>query len=149
MEKLLLIIKTLVRAALHACCSDSLRPEFGAHIDTMAPSADSAFVGGLKMRRGVAPWVPSLVNPFARVNHSHREDARSFLSSSCRAELQRQFDGHHGYGDQRAQQYYPPQYAFAMRSSSAEADAALDQSAELSCVTEAAPFIDFLGVGVV
>jgi hypothetical protein len=94
---------------------------------------------------GASQWVPSLVNPFAR------EDARSFLASSCRAELQRQFDG---YGDQRSQQrLQQSDCAFLMRPSE-QTDLGSDRDGpDLSHAEAAAPasapFIDFLGVGVV
>ncbi|KAG0592126.1 hypothetical protein KC19_1G227300 [Ceratodon purpureus] len=146
---------------------DSSRPEFGSHIDTISvpsapPTVDSAFVG-FKMgpgaglctgRPGAAQWVPSLVHPFASIHHNQRDDSRSFLASSCRAELQRQFDGNHGYGDQRSQQCLPQvERAFLIRPPSAaeQTDLASDQGPDTSHAdaAPAAPFIDFLGVGVV
>ena len=110
---------------------------------------DSSTFVGLKMRPGAGlctrpvgrtQWMPSLVNPFV---HNPREDARSFFASSCRAELQRQFDG---YGDQAS---YPARSSC----SAPQTDlVSADQSADHASHGEAAPaapFIDFLGVGVV
>lgn len=50
---------------------------------------DSPFVG-FNMRAPVGPWTPSLLNPFAALPNEPRA---TVVPSSCRAELQRQWEG--------------------------------------------------------
>ncbi|KAG0580407.1 hypothetical protein KC19_4G171000 [Ceratodon purpureus] len=123
---------------------------------SVTATADDSFVG-LKMRpaglcsgANPAQWVSALVNPFASVHNQN-------LVSSCRAELQ----GHHGHGEARFPTF--PQFADVRHGGmqlperrdlgslpgwgrTDQDDNSTTSHAERS---SPAPFIDFLGVGVV
>lgn len=136
--------------------------------DTSPPSTDSLV--GVMMRHGglcAAPaasqWVPSLVNPFATVRDNQRDEAaRNFLASSCRAEIQRQFEGQHGHGDPRFGGHSEVSYSIRQSAEQPELQRDLGsllawgrttQGQELALShpepAPSVPFIDFLGVGVV
>jgi hypothetical protein len=103
-----------------------------------SPASDDSFVG-LKMRPGGlctgAQWVPSLVNPFAGVHNQS-------LASSCRAELQ----GHSEMSFPPFPQFSDGRATLPDLGRTEQGDKSTASCAERS---SPAPFIDFLGVGVV
>ena len=125
---------------------------------TNPPPADVNSFVGLQMRpaglctganeNAAAQWVPSLVNPFAAVHHPNL---------TCRAELQHQLDNHvvsslyPSFADGRHGGVMLPERRdlgalLAWGRNPDQGDAPTTSHAETS---SPAPFIDFLGVGVV
>lgn len=148
------ISSTSLPPSPHAPMTDLCEPPHPSFVSTQC--ADYSRADSFKVRQigglstgSLGHWVPSLMNPFASA-HNQREDARSFLASSCRAELlqpSRQFEGQCLPSFETVGEKPEQKDLASLHPGDQTPGQTLSHPEDTS--RAATPFIDFLGVGVV